>query len=136
MWAQVSGSFALSTSGDNIFVYCKNELGENFFLTGLTYTSGGWVQTSSIDTTFTTNESTLPDELMVVATALPHFDNYIYNGPKIGTKVNLVAALADAENWYGSNDSSDVTLSMESFTVGAFDEISGAFFSLADGMST
>ena len=69
-----------------------------------------------------------------LATALPHFDNYIYNGTKIGTKANLIAALADAENWYGSNDSADVTLSMESFTVEDFDEISGAFFSLADGM--
>ncbi len=134
MWVQVSGTFALSTSGDNIFVYCKNELEENFFLIGLTYTPGGWVQKSSIDTTFTTNESALPDELIVLATALPHFDNYIYNGTKIGTKANLIAALADAENWYGSNDSADVTLSMESFTVEDFDEISGAFFSLADGM--
>jgi hypothetical protein len=50
-----------------------------------------------------TGSSALPDDLKNVAITLPHFDNYVYVGPRAGSKSEIQDALRDVGNWEGSN---------------------------------
>ena len=45
-----------------------------------------------------------PIDLENASIALPHFDNYIYNGPNSGTKSNLTAAIGNEIYWSGFNN--------------------------------
>lgn len=97
LW-EVDGSFALSTAGDSIIVYCQ----EGDFINHLGAFSIGEWSDNGID--YTTNESSLPQSLSQIGSiALPDFDNFIYDGITTGTKTELLEALSDIDNWSGSN---------------------------------
>ncbi|MEL6477685.1 MAG: ExeM/NucH family extracellular endonuclease [Pseudomonadota bacterium] len=102
-----NGSFALSTSGDQLFAYQGSEASPTFIFA--VQTNSTVFQTNSNDS----NQSDLPPGLTVGTTAVAvgagsgaesEFDNSTYNeSVTSGTKTELLAAIADAANWDGSN---------------------------------
>ena len=99
-WVAVSGNFALSASGDNIFVYCETDDGVVRPVGGIS-TKGDWVVDAG--TTLNTGSSFLPAALSQSGIALSHLDNYEYAGPTTGSKAEMQLVLSDAANWSGSN---------------------------------
>ena len=105
-FATVVGSLALSTRGDTIIVYCRQSEGDSFLgikpLGAVSFGAHGWTG-SGVDQ-YETHESALPENLIAQgSTELPHFDNYIYEGPRQGTSADLVDNIGNSKNWAGSN---------------------------------
>jgi len=84
----VSGSFALSASGDQIFVVDNGEA-----VAGL-HTGGGWSDASDSST------SALPPGLADASIAFEETpDAWCYDGPRSGTSAQLHDALTDSSQW-------------------------------------
>lgn len=117
-WQNEQGSFALSASGDNIFVYCKRNDETINFLSGVTYTSGGWLDDSNTSG-LSSSTSKLPKDLDGedrANIALDHRDNYRYIGERNGSRSGLIREISNINNWGGSN-SDDFDISGENFNV-------------------
>ncbi|MGF1455969.1 MAG: ExeM/NucH family extracellular endonuclease [Alphaproteobacteria bacterium] len=101
------GSFALSTSGDQVFAFQGTTDNPTFLFA--VQTNSTQFQVGADDA----QQSALPPGLVVGETAVAvgagagaesEFDNSTYNGAVTsGTKEELLAAIADAANWNGSN---------------------------------
>jgi endonuclease I len=115
-WAS-RGSFALSASGEQILVFADPDQAQGSssppgprFLYGLSYSASAapsWVATPPAGTAaaLTAGTSTLPAGLAAAGAALelPHMDNYAYRGRAGGSRGELLAAVASAASWVGSN---------------------------------
>jgi len=102
-WESVDGTFALSVSGDSVLVYCQDEEGSLIHITGISL-AGDWFSSGQDDSSYGSNQSALPSSILAASVALPHFDNYVYNGPKRGTASALKESIGDSSNWSGSNN--------------------------------
>ena len=115
-------SVALSVSGDNIFLYCEVDDGtQRFFLSGLTYTTGGWIDSNSDEKVFGTTKSALPNELKDASTHIEfksHVDNSIFADERSGSKDELLVLISDSTNWSGSNSPDfDMAGALSDFTL-------------------
>jgi hypothetical protein len=100
-WESVSGSFSLAAAGDTVIVYCVKGVDTAIHPLGALSFSNEW-STAGL-ASYSTDSSALPESLVGMAPALPHFDNYAYDGITIGDKKVLQTALMDSQNWVGSN---------------------------------
>uniref|UniRef100_A0A7S4RXK8 Endonuclease I n=1 Tax=Ditylum brightwellii TaxID=49249 RepID=A0A7S4RXK8_9STRA len=103
-WAKFAGSFALSSSGDTILVYClESRTGNTFHLGGFSF-SGDWAYSGLDVSSYGTAFSALPADLGDVgAVTLPEKDNYVYTGPQVGTKEEIQTSISSTGYWSGSN---------------------------------
>ena len=113
-WERVSGTFALAAAGDTVIVYCVKDDETTIHHLGALSFSNEWSAAGL--SSYSTSTSALPDGLVGMAPALPHFDNYEYHGITIGDKKVLQTAMVDSENWVGSN-SEQAFFEGASFTV-------------------
>jgi endonuclease I len=95
-WETVSGSFALSASGDTVLLYCIDN-DKIFHVAGISL-AGAWDSSVS-----DTSQSVLPSELASVAVALDHTDNSRYDGPREGSALALQASIGNVHNWTPNN---------------------------------
>mmetsp|Transcript_12040 Transcript_12040/g.17649 ORF Transcript_12040/g.17649 Transcript_12040/m.17649 type:complete len:313 (+) Transcript_12040:834-1772(+) len=105
-WSTLDGSMALSASGDSIIVYCLQDetvVDSYHFLTGLSYKSSTWDAADQSSSFYGSTRSALPAALLDTAIALPHYDNYLYQGSTYGTLAELKMALRTSSNWMGTN---------------------------------
>jgi hypothetical protein len=94
------GVFSLSTSGEQIFLYCYGATGDINHLSALSY-NGPFQEPGLFDYGF--NESALPSSLEEDgAIILPHEVNYFYNGPQSSDSLEYKILLKDPANWKGS----------------------------------
>lgn len=105
-WSIESGSFQLSTAGDNIFIYTLMPDNSFLFLSALLYSGSDWLSPEEADS-LNSRTSILPSELSsssnVVITFRKHFDNNDYVGTKEGTREELLHAISNPDNWNGAN---------------------------------
>ena len=91
------------------------------FLSGLTYTSGGWIDPNSDEQVFGTSSSALPDELKEASAHIElttHLDNYAYMGTRTGSRAELMGFISDILNWIGSNDANfDMSRALSNFSL-------------------
>ena len=95
-----SGSFALSSGGDQIIAYTGSESNPTFIY-ALNDEKSGW----QADAT-TSNSSALPPGLSdgLTAVALEEVDNAVYNDTLTsGTQTELLTAISNKDNWNGDN---------------------------------
>ncbi len=97
----ISGSLALSSSGDQILAY-QDDAGTPVFLFALHSNGTGF----DADAT-SSNTSALPAGLTLgeSAVAVPEADNISYTGPTTGTAAELRAAIGDVNNWTADDTS-------------------------------
>jgi hypothetical protein len=115
-WEEVgTGAFALSANGDTVIAYCVESNEVIIHPLGALSISGDWSTPRGISSSGT-RKNGLPPTLANLAPALPHFDNYVYEGITIGNKAMLQSSLFDAHNWLGSN-TVPLTFQAASFTV-------------------
>mmetsp|Transcript_20392 Transcript_20392/g.31191 ORF Transcript_20392/g.31191 Transcript_20392/m.31191 type:complete len:645 (+) Transcript_20392:279-2213(+) len=114
-------SVALSVSGDNIFLYCEIDDGAQHFLSGLIYTTGGWIDANSDEEFFGTTKSALPNELKEASAHIEfksHVDNSIYANERSGSKDELLMLISDSTSWSGSNSPDfDMTRALSDFAL-------------------
>ena len=105
-----SGSFALSTSGDQILTFTGGA-SSPAFVCAVNFDSAGYVDATSSNTTG------LPAGLSAGTTAVDvgEADNGYYDGPTTGTPADLLVAIANSANWITSD--SPLTPPSWSFTV-------------------
>ncbi len=105
-------SVSFSSSGDQILAYQGTVINPTFIY-ALNSKGTGW-QTTIIDS----SASTLPMGLIngTTAVALNEIDNAIYTGQTSGTKVALLTAISNPNNWAGS-DATRQTMPTNPFTV-------------------
>ena len=106
-WESAGGRFQLSTSGDNLLLYCRSSDDESSprFLSAFDFGGNGWLEPNQDEETYETSSSALPEALRSSgAVSVPHFDNYRYIGPKKGSKMTLLLSLSDPLQWEGTND--------------------------------
>jgi len=117
LWKSESGVFALSTRGDNIFLYCvAEETGTKVPITGLIYNRDGW--TSNANGSFSSSGSALPSLLTQASSLeLPSKKSLIYNGQRTGTREYLLENLSSESNWLGSNSGFFNVVDMLKFNV-------------------
>ncbi len=118
----MSGTFSLLAEGDQLFAYVGSSAAPTFLF-------GMQTNSSVFQTTATQSvESELPAGLVVGQTALAvgrssastdEYDNARYNGEVIaGTREELLAAIADSNNWYKSDlPIGDLTNGVSQFTI-------------------
>lgn len=100
-WSEADGSlFDLSSVADNIFVYCIDADNRPVFLNAITYGSWGLVAPSQDTDDYAA--TTLPPISGWGSLALPWASNFLYTGPKTGTKTELLTAFAHPGNYQGS----------------------------------
>ncbi|MEE9350170.1 MAG: hypothetical protein V3U80_08995, partial [Flavobacteriaceae bacterium] len=89
----------LAANGDQIFLY-QGAVGTPTFIFGLNVSgsSGTW-QANRTNNSNSAIPSTLTNGINSVA--LPHIDNYKYNGPLVGNKSTILTAICDKINWIG-----------------------------------
>ena len=96
-----SGSFSLSTSGDQILVF-QGDATSPSFVYAIHADSSGWDDATSSNTT------ALPAGLVDGTTAVfigsPERDNGFYDGITEGTPEELLAAIGNPSNWVTDND--------------------------------
>lgn len=99
-----AGSFALSTSGDQIVAY-QDDAGSPKFLYALHSNGTGFEADATSSST-----SALPVGLVEgeTAIAVPEADNITYVGPTSGTAAELRALISDPDNWVGDNSTHTV----------------------------
>jgi hypothetical protein len=102
-WQVEDGSFSLSTDGEKLFLYCEAANGEPRPLMALSY-NGQYQEPGRPFYGF--GESALPQELRDIgAILLPHFNNYVYEGPtQQADDAVLKAAVVNPDTWTGKND--------------------------------
>ena len=100
-WEVVQGVFALSTLGEQIFLYCLDANGSPQPMTALSY--NGPFQPSGLSH-YLFNESALPKNLETLGRViLPYMHNYYYNGPPKGTTAETQQWIQDPKYWKGSD---------------------------------
>jgi endonuclease I len=87
LWKSYSGSLALSVDGDQLIVFTGSPSNPTF-LYALNYKNNSWSAPGSVKST---------------VVAFIHFDDMIYNGPKNGTKEQMLQFLSNSSNWKFSN---------------------------------
>ncbi len=115
-----SGSFVLSTSGDQVLAY-QGSSGSPTFIFAAQTNSLNW-QTGS---TLSSKTSNLPSGLTDGGTAVAvgsgsgdtdEWDDAWYSGISTGSKEDLLASIADQSNWSGDNSAANYS-PLSSFTV-------------------
>ncbi|CAB9526759.1 Endonuclease I [Seminavis robusta] len=103
-WVREEGEFNIGTMGDSIFLYCH--LGDSSIRPLVGYTnSNEWAKPGLDLEDYGSTLSALPDELKDVGSiALPHLDNYKYEGPDVAEKKDLQKYMMDPTNWRGNDD--------------------------------
>jgi len=109
IWEPMGGSFALAASGDSIFIYCQSDDDPSVVhhVSAFSYTDGTWKANNG--ESLENSESVQPPS-GVPAVALPHKDNYVYIGPRSGTREEWLSNLAFPSYWKGSNDALPSTI--------------------------
>jgi hypothetical protein len=102
-WEVEDGSFSLSTDGEKLFLYCEEASGDPRPLMALSYNDSPYQPPGRLLYGF--GESALPEELGDMGTiVLPHFNNYVYEGPNQADVAVLRAAVVNPGVWTGKND--------------------------------
>ena len=100
-WSKYSGTFALSTTGGAIFLYCYDANGDSRPLVALSY-NGNFSQPGL--PSYSITHSALPESLKQDgAIILPPMANYKYSGPSTGDATQLQKNIVNASMWVGSN---------------------------------
>ncbi|WP_299963116.1 ExeM/NucH family extracellular endonuclease [uncultured Roseobacter sp.] len=115
----VSGSFALSASGDQITAYQTDGTGAATFLYSLQGNSTVFEAdaTSSNTTALAPGLTEGTTAVAIGASATQEFDNIRYQGPTGGTRAELLAAIGDPANWAGADVTADLPAPVSAFTV-------------------
>lgn len=101
-WESVQGKFSLSAAGDTILLYCKTEETEAIqHISGLSFTSSGWVTSGLNPSDYSTSESALPSNIPAIT--LDHADNYVYTGSRTGSVLSVQSEIISSTNWRSSN---------------------------------
>jgi hypothetical protein len=102
-WEVEDGIFALSTDGEKLFLYCEEASSEPRLLMTLSYTGSPYQDAGLVSYAF--GESSLPEELRESgAIVLPHFNNYVYEGPTRADNEILRTAVVNPDSWTGKNN--------------------------------
>jgi len=100
-WEVKQGSFSMSSRGEPIFLYCFDSSGDPKILLAFNY--GGSFTSAGLDS-YGRGESALPENLGLFGLIdLPHYNNYLYEGPTDLSEEELKAALKIPFNWIGSD---------------------------------
>ncbi len=96
-WTNTSGSFALSIAGDNVVLLSGSLAAPSRFYYALTYNAAFDAPSS----TLTASQCALPAILAAAQTALalPRLKGGRYNGPTMGSRKELLAAISDPGLW-------------------------------------
>lgn len=110
VWSTVDNTvFDLATiAPDNLFVYCLNADDEPHFLSAVTY-GGSFVDSGLLE--YKDGETALPTKLQeseAGSLQLPFSPNYLYEGINSGTRVELLVAFNDPQNYAGSEIPYDI----------------------------
>jgi hypothetical protein len=105
-WVEVSGTLAISMSGDSVLVFCASD-DESALASPELFVAGfSWSRNASAWSDLGDTESTgLPDELKGKAVGLDDNKgkNFVYIGPREGLSASdLLASIADPGNWNSS----------------------------------
>ena len=102
-WTTESGSLLLSSSGDNVMVYCLEENDSIHFLHAAMYL-GSWSRENSDPAAFSSNESALPRDLPENCSVnlKGKKKNWWYRGDNGVT----LDSISNQKNWDGDNNSS------------------------------
>ena len=112
VWSSERGSLALSASGDQLYVYQKQQAATAFLFAASSSGGGsggnaGWATGVVTSTTTGCLPSTL--ELINMSFApTAHADNFVYTGPRNGTRQQLLALILGPANWRVSSSPLDV----------------------------
>jgi hypothetical protein len=100
-WANTSGSFAISTSGDNVVLFSGSLAAPSRFHYALTYN----LAFDAPSSTLTSSQCALPGTLAAARTALalPRLKAGLYNGPTAASREELLAAISDPGRWTQSD---------------------------------
>jgi len=126
-----TGTFALSTSGDNLLVY-QGAAATPSFIYGI-----GWGKTNVWAYTGA-NDSNIPAALSVASktiVTLGTSDNYQYNGQTTGSAAQLLAMVAYAPYW-NVNDATAYTAYATAFTINATTACTAPYALTATGMTS
>ena len=108
-WQSISGSFALSETGDTVILYTMSYDGQIQHLSAYANTGGEWTDPGLTSDQYDTKHSALPESLRSAGlgiVSVPHYEkNYLYVGPVTGTKEYLQDAIQKQWNWEGSETS-------------------------------
>jgi len=105
LWRTDRGTFSLGLVGDNIFLYCKDNLNQIRFLSGFT-NAGEWKQPNLESWEYGLEYSALPEDLQQSVSSIaltPHYLNNFYNGPRDARLTLLQRNIHDPTLWKGSN---------------------------------
>lgn len=118
----ISGSFSLSTGGDQIIAY-QDDAGTPVFLYALHSDGNAFdADATSSNTTALPTGLTLGETAVAVGTPTDsEFDNATYQGPTNGTRADIPSAIATAANWVGSDSSYAAPVAAFTVTSGAPD---------------
>jgi len=117
-WVNAGGTFALSTSGDTVVLYCLSDTNDYVHLAAFSST-GDWESPGLLDSDYETSTSALPSSLSSAgAIAVGHVDNCKYDGNTFGTKKELQQAIGNSDYWSKSNSERfSISSFASSFTV-------------------
>jgi len=117
-WVNAGGTFALSTSGDTVVLYCLSDTNDYVHLAAFSST-GDWESPGLLDSDYETSTSALPSSLSSAgAIAVGHVDNCKYDGNTFGTKEELQQAIGNSDYWSKSNSERfSISSFASSFTV-------------------
>lgn len=103
-WLRESGTFNIGIMGDSVFLYCY--LGDSTVNHLVAYSNNNaWAPAGLPVGDYGSEKSALPDELREVGSViLPHLDNYRYEGPGAGEKIDLQNFMMDPNNWSGNDE--------------------------------
>jgi hypothetical protein len=102
-WEVEDGTFSLSTDGEKLFLYCEAASGEPRHLMTLSYNGRPYQPPGRLF--YGMGDSALPEELRDIgAIVLPHFSNYVYEGPTQANDDVLKAAVVNPDSWTGKTD--------------------------------
>ncbi|KAG7369396.1 hypothetical protein IV203_032139 [Nitzschia inconspicua] len=123
-WQSVQGVFALSTEGEQVFLYCLDGSNQPRPIAAISY-NGPFLPPNLPDYGF--NTSAVPQELVDAnaTIVLPHEHRWQYIGPKLLEINELKAAIQDTEtNWEGTsvrnNSGSTTVMSRTTMIVTSF----------------
>ena len=111
-WESISGSFILSTNGDNMHLFCMSNT--PLFLSSLIYNGIGWSEPNNDPSSFTSDTSALPSPPSV---ALPNKRSFSYNGKKSGSKDEILVDFSNPSKWVESDGTEVISLSNQNFSI-------------------
>jgi hypothetical protein len=101
LFEPVQGSFSLSTSGEQIHLYCLEANGDPRPLYAFSY-NGDWAAPELPSYNF--DQSALPQNLEGLGNVvLESMSNYVYDGPTDGSNEDLKLQVTNPVNWLGSS---------------------------------